>query len=77
MRDEFSKAFCPKCHCEMAFVAALPHPQSPLMLKTTFLCQPCNRTWTYSLSPEMAERYQPEVQLDQPIETAAAKREPA
>jgi len=43
----------------MAYVAALRHSNSA-MLKTTFLCQPCNRTWAYMLSPQMAERYQPE-----------------
>ena len=73
MGEDFAKAFCPKCHSAMAFVTALPHPKSPLMLKTTFLCQPCNRTWTYSLSPDMAERYQPAVQPDHPIETAASE----
>ena len=41
----------------MAFVAALRHPSST-MFKTTFLCGPCNRTWTYVLAPQMAERYQ-------------------
>jgi hypothetical protein len=41
----------------MAFVAALPHPNSA-MLKTTFLCRACNRTWAYMLAPPVAERYQ-------------------
>jgi hypothetical protein len=27
------------------------------MRRTTFLCQPCNRTWAYSLSPEMTDSY--------------------
>jgi transposase-like protein len=51
------KVLCPKCHGEMAFVAALPHPNS-VMLKTTFLCRACNRTWAYMLAPPVAERYQ-------------------
>jgi len=41
----------------MIYVAALPHPSAPSMRKTTFVCRSCNRTWTYSLSPDMAERY--------------------
>jgi len=49
----------------MAFVAALPHPNSA-MRKTTFLCQSCNRTWAYILSPELAEQYQAELQPQQP-----------
>jgi hypothetical protein len=39
------------------YVTALPHPRALTMRRTTFLCEPCNRTWTYSLSPEMAEAY--------------------
>jgi len=70
MRDDFMRAARPKCHSEMAFVIALPYPKSLSMLKTTFLCQPCNRTCAYSLSPEMAEQYQPDLQPDQPIEAA-------
>jgi succinate dehydrogenase/fumarate reductase-like Fe-S protein len=56
---------CPKCHSAMAFVAALRHSNSA-MLKTTFLCQACNRTWAYMLSPQIAERYQAEHQSENP-----------
>jgi hypothetical protein len=48
----------------MAFVAAMPHPNSA-MLKTTFLCRCCNRTWAYILSPALAEQYQTELQPKQ------------
>jgi hypothetical protein len=41
----------------MIYVAALPYPNAPNMLKTTFVCRACNRTWNYSLAPEMAARY--------------------
>jgi len=68
MQADLTSAFCPKCHLEMAFVAAIPHSKSA-MLKTTFLCQSCNRTWSYMLSTEMADRYQPEPP-DQPTEAA-------
>ena len=56
---------CPKCHSAMAYVAALRHPNSA-MLKTTFLCQACNRTWAYILSPDIAQRYQTELQPKDP-----------
>jgi hypothetical protein len=55
--DWFPQATCPKCRKDMIYVAALPHPSAPYMRKTTFVCRSCNRTWSYSLSPEMAERY--------------------
>jgi len=58
------RVLCPKCHSDMAFVAALPHPNSA-MLKTTFLCKSCNRTWAYILSPELAERYRAELRPEQ------------
>jgi hypothetical protein len=45
-------------------------PQGGRMVKSTFLCQPCNRTWTYILSTEMAERYQPVPNQHLPIEAA-------
>lgn len=51
------KAFCPKCRQPLFYVTALPHPKAPQMRKTTFVCYPCNRTWTYSLAAEVAERY--------------------
>jgi transposase-like protein len=70
MQGDFVKAFCPKCHSQMAFAVALPHPKAAAMVKATFLCQPCNRTWTYILSTEMAERYQPAPDHHQPIEAA-------
>ena len=66
MHDDFRMPVCPKCRHEMAFVTALPHPKSTSMLRTTFLCQPCSRTWSYSLPPEMAERYGPETKSDLP-----------
>jgi transposase-like protein len=55
--DEPTKAVCPRCGDVLAYVTALPHPKAANMLRTTFLCQPCNRTWTYSLSPAMADAY--------------------
>lgn len=48
---------CPKCRTEMIYVAALPHPKSPTMLKTTFVCYGCNQTRNYALSEEMAKAY--------------------
>ena len=59
---------CPKCHLSMAFVAALRHHNSA-MLKTTFLCEACNRTWAYMLAPQLVERYRPGlVPKEQPAE---------
>jgi hypothetical protein len=49
----------------MAFVAALRHHYSA-MLKTTFLCRACNRTWAYMLAPTIAEQYQAEVEIEDP-----------
>ena len=40
---------CPKCHSGMTRVVDIPHPLAPNMLKSTFLCRPCNRTRTYVL----------------------------
>lgn len=51
------KAPCPKCRSALCYVTALPHPKAPQMRKTTFVCQPCNRTWTYALTAEIAELY--------------------
>ena len=48
---------CPKCHTEMTYVAALPHPKSPTMRKTTFVCYGCSQTQNYALSAEMAREY--------------------
>jgi len=50
-------ALCPKCRSALIYVTALPHPRAPQMRKTTFVCRPCNRTWTYSLTAEIAEYY--------------------
>jgi transposase-like protein len=55
--DRPSTATCPKCKDDMTYVTALPHPKAPQMLKTTFVCQQCNRTYSYPLSPEMAAAY--------------------
>ena len=55
--DQSTKAHCPKCRDDMIYVAALPHPKAPYMRRTTFVCRACNRTWSYSLSVEMAEVY--------------------
>ena len=41
----------------MIYVTAVPHQRAPQMRRTTFVCYPCNRTWSYSLSAEMVERY--------------------
>jgi hypothetical protein len=41
----------------MIYVTSVPHPRSPAMQRTTFVCYPCNRTWSYALAPEMAEAY--------------------
>jgi len=59
MQTDIASAPCPKCHSGMAFVVALPYAKSTVMLKTTFVCRPCNRTWSYMLSSEMAAQYQP------------------
>jgi transposase-like protein len=48
---------CPRCRAAMVFVTALPHPHSPEMRRTVFLCTPCNQTRNYSLSAAMAEAY--------------------
>jgi hypothetical protein len=52
-----AKAICPKCRDELIYVTALPHPKAVNMRRTTFLCHHCNRTWAYTLSPEMADAY--------------------
>lgn len=41
----------------MFYVAALPHPKSSTMRKTTFVCYACNQTRTYALSDKMAKAY--------------------
>lgn len=50
-------AICPKCRGGMVYVTAMPHPRAPQMQQTTFVCYPCNRTWNYALSSEMAAAY--------------------
>ncbi len=50
-------ASCPKCHADMVYVTALPHPHAVQMRRTVFLCFGCNQTRNYSLSPAMAEAY--------------------
>ena len=55
--DRPAQATCPKCRDALIYVTALPHPKAVNMRRTTFVCRPCNRTWVYSLSPEMADAY--------------------
>jgi transposase-like protein len=55
--DHPAMATCPKCRFDMVYVTSMPHPKAPQMLKTTFVCFRCNRTFSYPLSPEMAAAY--------------------
>jgi hypothetical protein len=55
--DETTKALCHKCHGEMIYVTSLPHPRSPQMQRTTFVCYACNQTRSYTLSAAMAAAY--------------------
>jgi hypothetical protein len=55
--DQEMKALCPKCGERLIYVTSVPHPRSPAMQRTTFVCYPCNRTWSYALAPAMAEAY--------------------
>jgi hypothetical protein len=41
----------------MLYVTAMPHPKTPQMQRTTFVCRGCNQTRTYMLSAEMADAY--------------------
>lgn len=50
-------ADCPKCRHALIYVTSVPHPKAPEMQRTTFVCYPCNRTWSYALSPAMAQAY--------------------
>jgi len=52
-----TKALCPKCGETLIYVTSVPHPKAPAMQRTTFVCYPCNRTWSYALAPAMAEVY--------------------
>ena len=57
--DQPMRATCPKCRRDMMYVTAIPHPNAPAMRRTVFVCYPCNRTWNYTLSAEMAAAYAP------------------
>ena len=71
--DQEMKALCPKCGEALIYVTSVPHPKSPAMRRTTFVCYPCNRTRSYALAPAMAEAYAagnpPPSDLDQVNET--------
>jgi DNA-directed RNA polymerase subunit RPC12/RpoP len=54
---EAMTARCPKCAHPLLYVTSVPHPKAPEMQRTTFVCSPCNRTWSYALAPAMAEAY--------------------
>jgi transposase-like protein len=56
--EQAMSAPCPKCRSEMIFVTSLPHPRSPQMQRTTFVCYNCNQTRSYSLSTAMAKAYE-------------------
>jgi hypothetical protein len=75
MPEDRLSAPCPKCRAEMIFVAALPHPQSPAMRKTTFVCYACNQTRNYSLSEAMAKAYA--ASHGDPLFTASAEAQAA
>jgi hypothetical protein len=55
--DQDMTALCPKCGEQLTYVTSVPHPKSPAMQRTTFVCYPCNRTWSYALAPAMADAY--------------------
>jgi hypothetical protein len=57
MSEDRLSAPCPTCRTEMIYVAALPHPISPTMRRTTFVCYVCNQTRNYALSEEMDKAY--------------------
>jgi hypothetical protein len=57
MTAQTAEAICPKCHTQMLYVTAMPHPKAPGMRRTTFACYTCNTTRSYILSPEMAGAY--------------------
>ena len=57
MFEDRLSAPCPKCRTEMIYVAAVRHPISPTMRKTTFVCYCCNETRNYALSEEMDKAY--------------------
>ncbi len=55
--EQETTARCPKCGEQLIYVTSVPHPRSPAMQRTTFVCYPCNRTWSYALTPAMATAY--------------------
>jgi transposase-like protein len=55
--DQETAANCPKCGERLIYVTSVPHPRSPAMQRTTFVCYSCNRTWSYALAPAMAAAY--------------------
>jgi DNA-directed RNA polymerase subunit M/transcription elongation factor TFIIS len=55
--NEAMTAQCPKCREQLLYVTSVSHPKAPQMQRTTFVCYACNRTWSYALSPAMAEAY--------------------
>ena len=57
MTGQSTKAPCPKCRTEMAYVTAIAHRVLPEMTRATFLCVPCNQTKTYMLSTTAAQAF--------------------
>lgn len=58
----------------MFYVTAIPTAgsrqlqlQQIQMLKTTFVCHPCNRTWTYVLAAEFSAQYAEEYPFELPV----------
>jgi len=70
--DHPLRATCPKCRNDMIYVTAIPHPKAQGMRRTIFVCYPCNRTWNYTLSPEMAEAYAPPTDANNVANVASA-----
>jgi hypothetical protein len=56
----------------MVYVTAIPHQKAPEMRRTVFVCRPCNRTWNYMLSREMAATYAPGEAIDPAVFKEAA-----
>jgi RNase P subunit RPR2 len=55
--NQTARVLCPKCHSEMRYITAMPHPNAPQMQRTTFVCCSCNKTRKYMLSAAMANAY--------------------
>ena len=72
MTDQAASALCPKCHSEMRYVTAMPHPMAPEMQRTTFVCYSCNQTRTYVLSSAMAGAYAAASHAAEPVPAASA-----